>query len=147
MRRSVLKSVLGQVGGLLFYLAGMVLFLFVMLDVFRSPPTNSIENLSAEHMGPLLLSVILIVTGRAISWKFGGDFTMTAVYHGASLRSGPQESRLEQLGYNLPPEESENRRSSFGYDDGEVYVVCSECGTRNETGYSYCSNCSAELPE
>lgn len=145
MRRPMLKSLLWQVLGVLFYLGGMLLFLFVAVNVFLSPPENSLENLSSGHVAWILVSLVLLVTGRLISWRFGAERSLSRGIQGSIMGNDRDASRLRNLGYNVPAETSDEQE--FTYDDGDVYVVCSRCGTKNEQGYSYCSDCSAELPE
>ena len=140
----MLKSLLLQVLGLLFYLGGMLLFLFVAVSVFLSPPENSLENLSSGHMAWIVVSLLLLVTGRLISWRFGVDQSLSRGIQGSIMGKERDVSRLRDLGYNVPADTSDEQ--AFAYDDGDVYVVCSKCGTKNEQGYSYCSDCSAELP-
>lgn len=145
MQKSLWKAFLWQGVGLLFYFAGMLVFLVVAVNVFLSPPANSLENLSDGHVVSLLVSVVLIVVGRLIGWKFGGDLSLSQMYRGAPARPGSDQSRLEQLGYQVRPEASEERPDPP--DDGEPALVCRECGAHNEPGYRYCGNCSSELPD
>lgn len=147
MRKSLWKSFLWQIVGLLFYLAGMLLFLIVAINVYLAPPANSLENLSGGDMISLLISVGLIVIGRAIAWKFGGGVSISSMYGGGVMRRGPEQSQLEQMGYKLPTVDSEQETSDVVSEDGEGLLVCPKCGTHNERDYRYCSKCSSELPD
>jgi hypothetical protein len=146
MRQSLRKTLLWQAVGLLFYLAGMVLFLVVAVEAFLAPPASSFGNVATGELLVLLVSVVLLVTGRVIGWKLGGDTGVAGTV--ASVRGrGPEESKLEELGYRMPVEESENSGSGVVYEDGEVYVRCPDCGEPNEREFDYCGNCSSQLPE
>jgi hypothetical protein len=138
---------------MLFYLFGMVLFLAVAVGAFLAPPENSLANMTTGDIAVIFLSVAMLVTGRLINWKYGGETSMLA---GATVGRGhapgnqdPNQTRLEQLGYHVPPE------SAAAGDDGEdgdeddiegPVVVCTECGTRNGTDFRFCRECSSELP-
>jgi hypothetical protein len=149
MRQSLRKSLLWQGVGLLFYLAGMVLFLVVALDAFLGPG-DAVGPVTTGHVVAMLVGLALLLTGRTISWKLGGD---VGGRHGAGGTLGairgqnPNQSKLEELGYQMPPEETDHNSSDTVYEDGEVYVRCPECGEPNEHGFDYCGNCSGELPE
>ena len=146
MRQSLRKTLLWQGIGLLFYLAGMGLFLVMAVSVFLAPPQNSLANLTTGDMLLGMVSVGLLVVGRVLSWKFGGETSpMGAV---TRIRGqGADQSKLEELGYQIPPEDSGNPDSGVMYEDGTVYVQCSECGAKNEQQFEYCNNCSSQLPE
>ena len=146
MRQSLRKTLLWQGIGLLFYLAGMGLFLVMAVSVFLAPPQNSLANLTTSDMLLGMVSVGLLIMGRVLSWKFGGETsTMGAV---TTIRSqGPNQSKLEELGYQIPPEDSGNPDSGVTSEDGTVYVQCAECGVKNEQQFEYCNNCSSQLPE
>jgi hypothetical protein len=147
MRQSLRKTLLWQAVGLLFYLAGMVLFLLVAVGAFLAPPANSLASLTSGDMVLILVSVSLLVVGRVIGWKFGGGAgTMTGSV-GAIRGGGPDQSKLEELGYHVPPEETGEPDSDVVYEDGELYARCTECGAKNEQEFDYCSNCSSQLSE
>lgn len=57
----------------------------------------------------------------------------------------PEPSRLEELGYRVPPESEATPAPTTTYEDGTVYHLCEECGAKNEFDYNYCRECSAEL--
>lgn len=149
MRQSFRKMLLWQGVGLLLYLAGMVLFLVVAVDAFLGPG-DAVGPVTTGHVVAVLASVALLLAGRAISWKLGGAVggdTGVGGTFGAVRDQGPNQSKLEELGYRMPPEDSDGRRSDTVYEDGEVYVRCPECGEPNEPGFDYCGNCSSELPD
>lgn len=147
MRQSLRTMMVWQGVGLLFYLAGMLLFLVVAVGVFLAPPENSLANLATGDMALILVSVLLLVFGRVISWKFGGEAGAMMGSVSTIRGRGPDQSKLEELGYQIPPEESSEPESDVVYEDGEVYTRCPECGARNEREFDYCSNCSSRLPE
>mgnify|MGYP000586771331 CR=1 FL=1 len=150
MRQSLRKALLWQGVGLLFYLAGMVLFLVVAVNAFLAPPSNSFGSVTSGDIAVLLVSVALLLVGRAISWKLGGDVGGDAGAMGTLGRlrdRNPNQSKLEELGYRMPPEDADGRNSDTVSEDGEVYVRCPECGGKNERGFDYCGNCSSKLPE
>jgi len=150
MRQSLRKTLLWQGAGLLFYLAGMVLFLLVAVNTFLGPSGVSFGGVTTVDIVLLLVSTGLIVIGRVIGWKLGGDVggqTGAAGTLGRIRGQGPKQSKLEELGYQIPPEESDHTESNFVYEDGEMSVRCPECGATNEQGFDYCGNCSSRLPE
>lgn len=142
MRPTTRKTLLWQGIGLLFYLAGMALFLIVAVGAYLAPPENSLENLALGDMLFVGLAIALIVAGRAITWKFGADASGVEGLRPGEAEQSPEQSRLQELGYHVPPESTE--------DDAplrEGDVVCPECGTENDGDFTYCANCSAELPD
>lgn len=144
MRRSMLKRLLWLAAGVGCYLAGMLLFLVVALDVFMAPPESSFENLSGEQAPFLAVAVVLIAVGSYINYRAGFGVGVRAFGSGPRP-GGPDgqsrtESVLQKHGYRVPPEESNDPPA------GPDRVRCNECGAENERQYSYCSNCSAELP-
>lgn len=159
--RETWKPYLWQVVGLLFYLFGMLLFLVVAIDVFTSPPENSIENLSNEHLLPIGLSVLLFVIGRLISWRFGANLAVGAFGAGLPGQAGnqisqnehPDQTVLEKYGYYHRPADSDEEKreldevAEFVRDRDANAVYCEECGTANDREFDYCGNCAAELPE
>lgn len=142
MRRSTWRLLLWQGLGLLCYVAGMLLFLVVAIGVFLAPPENSLSNLSVDHLPFILASLVLIVLGRVISWKYGGGSML-----GGFRPDQPETSPLEDLGYRVPSESTDDSDTGFRYEDGEMTIVCPECGTENDPDYTYCRDCSAQLPE
>lgn len=145
MRQSLRKTLLWQGIGLLFYLGGMLLFLLVAVSAFLAPPENSLANVTTGDVAMLLISMVLLATGRVISWK-GGEETGTIMGSASTIRGqGPEQSKLEELGYQIPPDPSDE--ANVAYEDGEIYVRCNECGAKNQQTFDYCNNCSGRLPE
>jgi len=148
MRRSFRKALLWQVVGLGLYLLGMLVFLVVALGAYMAPPENSFANFSGGHMAALLVSIALIVSGRVVSYKLGGESTVAG---GLSqrIRPEPKQNKLQELGYKMPPDpsESESDGLDFSYEDGELKTVCGECGAENDPDFKFCGNCSSELPD
>lgn len=147
MRQSLRRTLLWQVVGLLFYLGGLLLFLVVAVSAFLAPPGRSLANLTTGDVALLLVSVVLLVTGRVMSWK-GGEKTGTMVGAISTIREQrPDQTKLEELGYQIPPDSSDDTDTSVIYEDGGLYRRCTECGAKNERSFDYCSNCSSRLPE
>ena len=148
------RTILWQGLGLLCYLGGMIVFLVVGLDVYFAEPTGSLENMTTTHLSFFLVSLVLIVLGGGIMHKHGGGLGgMIGGFGGfgmsggtsAADQAGPEKSRLEELGYVLPPEESDTPSvEAEPVEDNEVR--CPSCGEINEAGYRFCGNCSAQLP-
>lgn len=145
MRQSLRKMLLWQGIGLLFYLGGMLLFLLVAVSAFLAPPESSFANLTTGDMAMLVMSVVLLATGRVISRK-GGWETDAVMGSVSTIRGqGPNQSKLEELGYQMPPDASND--ADVIYEDGEISIRCTECGAKNEQTFDYCNNCSSRLPE
>ena len=144
MRSSTWKHFAWQALGLLFYLGGMLIFLVVMVEVFLSEPERSLANLSSAHMPFLLVSVLLIVFGRYIGYRFGGDLT-----DGMAGKGGPQSRRdsiLEDYGYDPShSQEDDDDEPQYTYEDDTVFLRCPDCGEKNEPEFDYCGNCAAKL--
>jgi len=138
MDSPVPRATLWRLLGLLLYLVGLTLSLFIVVDIFVSGGLAADGEVPAQVVAVLALSIVLIVLGRAITWKFGG--------RGAVSGQPPQnrdQSPLEQMGY-VTPEPPDDPPPE---PPDEESVVCPECGTKNERGFTYCHNCSAELPD
>lgn len=152
--RPMWKNLLWQLLGVLCYLAGMLVFLVLIVDIYLSPPTNSIENLSSGHTPYFAVSLLLIVLGRYVSYRFGAEIGLGAMgsggYHSQPhSRSDTQsqaQSVLQKYGYR-DSSEPDTDDMPYEYEDGEVYITCPQCGTRNEQEFDYCENCAAQLPE
>lgn len=138
------RSVVWRAVGFLCYLVGLLLSLLVVVDLFVGGGAGP-DGVS-EQTPRLVASIVLIVAGRAVIWKFGGRGRGAP----ASLGQPPgadDESPLEELGYVTPEPDDEELDIPEPEPEAEQSVVCEECGTRNEQGYVYCHSCSAELPE
>lgn len=147
MRSSMRKALLWQGLSLLLTFAGLILSALVIIGVFLGPPENSFSNMSEGDLILVLVGTVLLSLGRLIGWKFGlgvGSMTDSA---SALREQQPNQSKLEQLGYRIPPDPSETGDSNFSYEEGAVYVVCEECGEHNESDFRYCRNCSSQLPQ
>lgn len=151
MGQSTRNRVLWQGVSVLLYLAGLVSFLVVAVGAFLAPPEQSFANLTTVDLAVIVASLGMLVAGRLVGWRYGfGAEGMTRGHVAESMprfRNPPEPTKLEELGYRVPPEPEEEVESNYAYEDGEVYVVCRDCGEQNETGFDYCSRCSAELPE
>lgn len=149
MRSSLRKTIVWQVLGLLAYFLGIVLFLSAAMDLFFREPGRSLGSATSGHVFVFTLSVVFIVGGRVISWKLGGEREMSPLSGSMNPfgQQRPKQTKLEELGYVMPPDSSEADESDFAYEDGTVYVVCPECGEKNDAGFRFCHNCSAQLPD
>jgi len=148
MRSWSRKALLWQAVGTLCYLAGLLVFVSVVIGVFLSPPENSLANFSSGHVPVLVVSTILIVAGRLISYKYGLQDGLSGAVR--EYRGRPEMSKLEELGYVIPPENEGGEgglERELTLEDGELTVACNECGTENDPDYRFCANCSAELPD
>jgi len=143
MRPSMRNALLWQALSLILTLAGLLISALVIVGVFLAPPENSLSNISDGDVVLVLVGVIMLSGGRLIGWKFGLGIGAVSGFRDQA----PEQSKLEQLGYRIPPEDDETGDSEFTYDDGSLQVVCQECGATNESGFSYCRDCSAELLE
>jgi len=156
MRESLRKTLLWQAFGLLCYLAGLGLFLVVVVTAYFEPPENSLANLTTAHMAAILLSIALLVMGRTISWRVGDEWGVISGSTGTVGDAGPPdsprdrdpvESKLEELGYNVPREQPSSSAGGITYEDGRVRIRCAECGATNKQSYTHCRDCSSELPD
>jgi len=148
MRSSTLKSLLWQGAGMLCYLSGLILFVMVVIGVFLSPPENSMANLSASHTPVLTACAVLIVAGRAISYRYGVEDGLAGAIR--EYRGRPEKTKLEELGYVIPPESESGEpglEQKLSFEEGAVTVTCNECGAENDPDYRFCGNCSTELPD
>lgn len=132
--------------GLLFYLGGMLLFLSVVVGTFLNTSREATGDELVGSLPILLVSIALIVMGRVISWKYGDERSGLLTW-ATPMEGEPEQSKLGQLGYQLPPETDTDEQTPFEYADGTVRVICTECGEKNSGDFRFCSNCSAELPE
>lgn len=155
MRSSLWKGFGWQLVGLLFYLTGMVVFLVIAVDVFLSPPEGSIENITSGHLTGIAVSVVLLVVGRTISWKYSSGIGGLAVGgYGFGGQPGvedrPDQTVLEEHGYyQSPPDADERSDNEDALERFETATaegtVCEACGTENAEEFDYCRNCAREL--
>jgi len=141
------RSLLWYVLGTCCYLAGLLLFLVAFLGVYLAAPERSFSNFTQADAVAMAASAALLVLGRTITWKFGDLDYLRSRLAGTVFDRGPDENHLQALGYNVPPEETSGDESAYGYEGGAVYLQCPECGKRNDPAYTFCGNCSAELPD
>lgn len=144
MRQVTRTDLLWYGGGLLCYLAGMALACLLTVGVLLSGDPAS--ALSTGYLLAMAASGGLLVFGRAVLWRVGDGTTTRAGIPGPPSRR-PEPTTLERLGYRAPPEtdeEDDEGATATGTDTGDG-VVCAACGTRNERGFDYCRECSAEL--
>lgn len=146
MDRSRLGPLLGQVFGLLLHFLGLFLFIIVVVQLFFPGPDRSVETVTDTHVAWMAVGIVLLVGGRLVTWRFGTSGDPLTAIQDAVGGEDSKHSRLRDLGYRLPADQ-DDEEDDYAYVDGSVYLVCRDCGTRNQREYSYCSNCSAELPE
>lgn len=142
MRESLRTALLWYGLALLCYLVGIALFLVGGVGPFLAPPAYSLSNLTTVHIALVGASALLFGLGGTLNRKAGPQQRMPG---GTTQPIGTDRSTLADLGYRVPPEDE--HESTTVYEDGELYVRCPECGAKNETRYTYCGGCSAELPE
>lgn len=147
MKRSTWKWLLLNGAGVVLYLVGVLIFIFTAISVYLGSPANSFENFSSAHFAVMMVSLGLLVAGRIVVWKFGGRREGSIGSAWSPVSRAPEKTPLEELGYQVPPEETNHGGAGFTYEDGEIYIVCEECGANNDPEFTYCSECSAKLPE
>lgn len=146
MRESLRRLLVGQVASLLCYLTGMLLFLVVASRLFLSSSGASLSAPTTVDVLTLLASVVLIALGGAIGWRSGGLGGMEPGTVGTISEGDADQSTLANLGYQVPnPEPDETAAVDRDAVDGPT-VRCPACGTPNDRSYTYCRNCSGELP-
>lgn len=147
MRRARKRALFWHGVGWLCYLVGLVLCLFTAVGIYLAAPSGSLENASSADLALLVGGASLIVGGRVVTMYQVGSPEMVPGTVEMIRNQGPEQSRLEELGYHIPPEASKESHSDFAYEDGEVRVVCEECGEHNESNFEFCRRCSEPLPE
>lgn len=147
MRPETLKPLLWRLLGMLCYLAGMLVFLFVAIDAFAntSGPGVSFGSVSEDQVLLLGLSLLLIAVGTLISRRLGGSFSQWAFGDAADTGASRERSVLEEYGYVTPEPDEDRPRYEYDEEGDAVYVYCQNCNAKNERGFTYCRNCSAEL--
>ncbi|MFB6219043.1 MAG: hypothetical protein ABEH77_07705 [Halobacteriaceae archaeon] len=133
MRPSLRSRLLWRAVGLLLHFAGLAGFLLVAVDAYLAAPARPFSAVSTVHLLAIAASLALSLVGRAVGWKLG---------HG-DRQPGPPGRRdqtpLERLGYHVLSDTPEMAP--------EGAVVCDECGAHNDDAFTYCRDCSAELPD
>lgn len=142
-----LRALLWQAIGLSFYLFGLLVFLTTVVGIYLAPPANSFANFSPGHGVGLGIGVGFLLAGKIVTWKFADPEFLSTGLAGDILGTGPDQNRLQELGYNVPPGEVIEDAPAREYEGGEVYLMCPDCGKRNDPDYRFCANCSAELPD
>jgi hypothetical protein len=145
MRKSLRKQLIWQGAALLSYFVGMILFLVVVMRVVTSPE-QSLATLTTGDVTALVVSVFFLGVGGLLSWKSGGTVGSGMGPIQMEPTQGPEQSKLEELGYQMPPDDPDESepttRGAVGHDD----VRCPECGATNDRSFTYCKQCSSELP-
>lgn len=151
MRPSRRTKLLGAVASSFLYLLGIVLVLVVAVDLYYAVRVDATAEFTAADAFFLLFGAALIVAARWVGTRYGIGVTAVPDSFTGSIRRArnqpPEPSKLEQLGYRVPPEPTDASERTTAWEDGTLYRVCDECGANNETDYEYCRECSAPLPE
>lgn len=147
MRPARKRTLFWQGVGWLCYLGGLGLCLFTAVGVYLAEPSGSFQNVTTVDVVVLVWGIAMIVGGRLVTAKAGPSTEMVVTPFGGIGDRHPEQSRLEELGYHIPPEGNDEPQSGFAYEDGEVMVVCEECGEPNESDFDFCRTCSTRLPE
>lgn len=151
MRPSRRTKLLGAVASSFLYLTGLVLVLVVAVDLYFAVSADATAEFTAADAFFLLFGVALILVARWVGTRYGVDvdvFSRTVSDTVGGVRNQPPEpSKLEQLGYRVPPEPTDASDRTTAWEDGTLYRVCGECGANNDTDYEYCRECSAPLPD
>lgn len=139
MRESLRTALVWHALALVCYMAGVTLFVLGAVGPFLAPPERSLANLTTGHVALVAASLVLFAAGGAASAKSGWRNTLPAA---SPWGTQPDRSR------GGPPggDRESDREPPTVYEDGELYIRCPECGAKNETSYSYCGECSSELP-
>lgn len=145
MRDSRRRLLLWQGASLLSYFVGMLLFLVVVMGIITSPE-QSLATLTTGDLLALVASLILLGLGGLLSWKSGGTVGSGMGPIQMDANQGPEQSKLEELGYQIPPEHPTESEPTGDETGGYDQVRCPECGTRNDRSFTYCKQCSNELP-
>ncbi|CCQ33333.1 hypothetical protein HLRTI_002596 [Halorhabdus tiamatea SARL4B] len=141
MRESLRSALAWQALALVCYFAGVTLFVLGAVGPFLAPPERSLANLTTVDLLLVVASLVLFATGGTASAKSGWRNSLPA---GSPWGTQPERSSRGEPSYGADREA--DREPPTAYEDGELYVRCPECGAKNETTYSYCGECSSELP-
>lgn len=147
MHQSTRRALLWQGVSLLLYAGGLGLFLTVAVGVYAAEPAGSVANLTTRDLLFLLVSVGFLVGGRLVGVRFGVDAPTMTDSVGSIRSDRPEPTKLEELGYRVPPDPENDPDREYAYEDGTLYRVCTECGANNDSDYQFCRECSAQLPE
>ncbi|ESP87036.1 hypothetical protein K933_15992 [Candidatus Halobonum tyrrellensis G22] len=105
------------------------------------------ERLPTSYLLSVAASLGILLSGRLLLGRAGDDRTGRAGLPGPPQRR-PEPSTLERLGYRVPPDSSDPADGADERSGGDrAAVACPDCGARNEPGFDYCRNCSAQLPD
>jgi hypothetical protein len=141
------RELLWQGVGWCCYLLGLAVFLGVAVTVYLAVPTNSFAGMDTVDLAGLLVGLALIVLGRYVTFTYGGTDGLLAGQIEGARGGHPDQTRLEELGYHIPPEAKDDGPTGYTYENGEVRLVCAECGEPNDSDFDFCRNCSARLGE
>ncbi|WP_154552436.1 hypothetical protein [Halorhabdus sp. CBA1104] len=145
MRESLRKQLIWQGAALVSYFAGMILFLVVVMRIVGAPG-QSLATLRTGDLLALVVSVFLLGLGGLLTRKRGGPVGGGMGPIKMDPTRGPEQSNLEELGYQIPPEHPADSEPARDETIGHDEVRCPECGVGNDRSFAYCKQCSSELP-
>lgn len=135
-----------QFVGIVMYLGGLLMLLMVVLSVYLAPPQHSFGNLSLVHLLLITASLVFIIGGRMLGWRYGSVASFNTVPNGlTSVYQFNQFPVVEQPDIDDRFHHSKPQPRKV-MEDGVLYAICQECGTKNESEYTFCGNCSTKLP-
>lgn len=143
MMRQSTRRTLRWAATALLLVAGLTLFFVVAARSYLALTTGALGQLSAVDLLALVAGVGLCAAAR---WVGPWTEVRWRLDAGDRVRyRRPEPSRLEELGYRVPREASDETDRTTVYEDGTVYRRCPECGEANAVEFSYCRNCSSKL--
>lgn len=121
---------------ILCYLTGVLAFLAVIVGAGVIGTGPGMGSLTAADYATLLASVSLFVAGGYAMQRVRRPIHPDQSPLPSQFRRGPGPSRLD-------PEQV--RKTTVEPTRADV-VRCPDCGAENDAGFTYCGNCSSELP-
>lgn len=119
------------------YLGGVLAFLAVVVGTGVVGPGPGLESMTTADYATLLASVGLFLAGGYAMRRMRQPVEPDRSTLPSQFQRGPGTSQPD---LEATPEIA-------GESDGSDVVRCRNCGTENDTGFTFCGNCSSELPE
>ena len=91
----------------------------------------------------LILVVVLLIFGPKNLPKLGKSLGKTVKNVREGMEEGGDDKKDEDV-VDMEPEESDANIESDA-SDGEDYVFCNKCGTKNPVDSAFCKKCGAKL--